>query len=366
MDRGPVAEIDLSALKHNLRIISQIIEKRTIIAVVKADAYGHGSIEISKKLLKEGISHLAVAYTGEAKILRELNTYAKIIVLFDHSEIDDYFVYNLTPVIYDIDTAVEFSKEAVRRGTDITVHIKVDTGMGRIGFNPENAVSDIIRISEMKGIKIEGILSHFSEADLADRSFAIQQLEMFNGIRSSISEKLGRSLFSHIANSAAVLSFEDALLDAVRPGLMIYGYSPFDKDYGLMPLMKIKTKILIVRSLPSGSSVSYGRTFITKRDSSIAVIPVGYADGYSRLFSNNAEVLVRGKRVPVVGRVCMDLTMIDVTDVKGILEGDEVVLLGRQGGEIITAYELSSRISTIPYDILTSLGSRSRKEYINC
>lgn len=357
--------MDLSALQHNLRIVNQIIKKRHIIAVVKADAYGHGSIEISKKLSKEGLSYLAVAFTGEGKLIRESGINAKIIVLFGCADIEDYFDYKLTPVIYDINTAVEFSKEALKRGIKIPVHLKVDTGMGRIGFNPENAVTDAFRISEMKGVELEGLLSHFSEADLSDRTYAIQQLELFKRIRQNISEKLGHSVMSHIANSAAVLTFKEALLDAVRPGLMLYGYSPFGETYGLMPIMRIKTKILVIKSLQSGSPVSYGRTFVTKRDSRIAAIPVGYADGYNRLFSNNSEVLVRGRRVPVVGRVCMDLTMIDVTDINGISEGDEVVLLGQQGDEIITAHELSSRINTIPYDILTSLGDRSRKEYLN-
>jgi alanine racemase len=363
--RCPIAEINLSAIQHNLKIVSNIIKTRLLIAVVKADAYGHGSIEVSRKLFKEGVSHLAVAFTDEAKELRESGVNTKIMVLFQHNDIADYFYYNFIPVIHDRKTAIEFSKEAFRKGKKIRVHVKIDTGMGRLGFIPEKAVSDIVEISGMDGIELEGLLSHFSEADLSDRSFAVQQLGLFNKIRNIISEKLGRSVISHIANSAAVLSFEDSLLDAVRPGLMLYGCSPFKQDYGLMPLMRIKTKILAIRSLPSGFSVSYGRTFVTKRDSRIAVIPVGYADGFNRLFSNNSEVLVRGKNVPVVGRVCMDLTMIDVTEVEGISENDEVVLLGQQENKMITAHELASRIDTIPYEVLTSLGNRSRKEYIH-
>lgn len=365
MNRGPIAEIHLSALQHNLAIIRKFINNRQVIAVVKADAYGHGSPEISKSLLSEGVSQFAVAYTGEAKAIRETGNNKKIIVLFDSTDINDYFEYNLTPVICEIGKAAEFSKEAVKRAKKITVHMKVDTGMGRMGFNPENSVSDAVKISEMKGIELEGLLSHFSEADLSDRSYALKQLELFNKIRSGISEKTGRFLLSHIANSAAILSFNDSLLDAVRPGLMLYGYSPFGETHELEPIMKIKSNILAIRNLPTGCPVSYGRTFITKRSSRIAVVPVGYADGYNRLFSNNSEMLVQGKRVPVVGRVCMDLTMIDVTDVNGISEGDEVVILGRQGNNLITAYELSARINTIPYEIITSLGSRARKEYIN-
>jgi len=367
VNRGPSAEINLPALHHNLTIVKKIAARRPVIAVVKADAYGHGAIEISKKLIDEGVSYLAVAFSGEAKILRDAGITAKILVLFDRTDIPDYFESRLIPAIQDIKIARLFSKEAVRRRTKIPVHVKIDTGMGRIGFKPEEAVSDVVRISEMKGIEVEGLMSHFSEADLQDRSYAIHQLKIFNAIKKEIVKRTGRPVLSHIANSAAVLSFKEALLDAVRPGLLLYGYSPFKECFGecfgLIPVMKVKTRILAVRNLPSGSPVSYGRTFITKRKSKIAVVPIGYADGYSRLFSNNAEVLVRGKRAPVVGRVCMDLTMIDVTDVDGISEGDEVILLGGQGNDVVTASELSSRIHTIPYDIITSLGSRAMKEY---
>jgi alanine racemase len=365
VNRGPVAEINLSALNHNLKIIKQIARNRTVIAVVKADAYGHGAVEISKKLVAEGVSYLAVAYTGEAKILRNAGIDAKIIVLFDRTDISDYFQYDLTPVLHDKNTALEFSEEASKKGRPVTVHLKIDTGMGRMGLNPDKAVTDALEISCMGGLRIEGLMSHFSEADLADKSYALRQLEIFSGIQKIISEKLGYSLMTHMANSAAVLSFGEALLEAVRPGLMLYGYSPFSEQYGLQPLMKVKTNILMLRDLPSEYPVSYGRTFITKRQSTIAVVPVGYADGYNRLFSNNAFVLIRGKRAPVVGRVCMDITMADVTDIDNVSEGDEVVLLGRQGNEMITATELSARINTIPYDIITSLGSRARKEYLH-
>jgi alanine racemase len=365
VNRGPLSEIDLSALQHNLKIIRQIADKRTVIAVVKADAYGHGAVEISRRLMSEGISDLAVAYTEEAKILRESGIDARILVLFDRSAIADYFAYDLIPVIYDMDTAAAFSKEAKKRGKKIPVHLKVDTGMGRIGFLSEKSVSAAAFISHMEGVELEGLLSHFSEADSNDSSSAVHQLEVFQHIRGAIEEKTGRKLLAHMANSAALLSFKESLLDAVRPGLILYGYSPFQESYGLRPLMKVKTRILSIRRLPSGTPVSYGRSFVTRRESKIAVVPVGYADGYNRLFSNNSDMLVRGMRAPVVGRICMDLTMIDVTEVDDISEGEEVVLLGQQGGDMITAKELSARINTIPYEIITSLGIRAKKEYLH-
>lgn len=365
VNRGPLAEIDLSALQHNLKIVRKISQERPVIAVVKADAYGHGSVEIARNLARLGVSHFAVAYTGEAKVLRESGITADIIVLFDRSDVEDYFTYGLVPVVQDKETARKFSVEAARRSKSIRVHLKVDTGMGRLGFRPEQTVSAALEIAGWEGIKLEGLMSHFSEADLADRSYASHQLNLFNEIRFAISDGLGRPIISHIANSAAVLSLKDAMMDAVRPGLLLYGISPFQEGFGLMPLMTLKTSVLAVRDLSAGTPVSYGRTFITKCDSRIAVIPVGYADGYSRLYSNNAEMLVRGRRVPVAGRVCMDVTMLDVTSIGGVCEGEEVVILGKQGNEQITAAELAARIGTIPYEILTSLGGRARREYVN-
>jgi alanine racemase len=392
VNRGAVAEISLSAIAYNLKFVKKIVKNLPVIAVVKADAYGHGAVEVSKRLIKEGISYLAVAYTSEAIELRDAGIPAPIIVLFDRGDIKEFLDYKLIPVIYDVDTALFFSNEARKRGVTIKVHVKVDTGMGRLGLSGNNVVNDLIKISEMKGIELAGLLSHFSEADLSDMSYAVLQLDRFNKIRKAISKKLKRTIFSHMANSAAVLTFTDAYLDAVRPGLMLYGYSPIDYNQNppypslekrgkgdfesggqgwegdpvaltLVPAMKIKTRILCIRSMPPGSPISYGRTFISKRPSRIGVLPLGYADGYSRLFSNNAEVIVRGKRVPVVGRICMDLTMTDLTDVRGVRENDEVIIMGKQGKESITAQELAYRANTISYEILTSLGGKSKRVY---
>lgn len=365
MHRGPIAEIDLSALQHNLRIIRALSGARGLIGVVKADAYGHGSIEVARRLITGGATDLAVAYVDEAIILREAGVNVPILVLMDQENPEDYFRYCLSPVIRDSTTARLFSDEARKRGTPISVHMKVDTGMGRIGFRPELAVEAALDMAGMEGITLTGLMSHFSEADLEDRSYTRQQLKLFGELRDAIQAQTGLSLCCHIANSAAVLSMPEALFDAVRPGLALYGYSPFKESCELRPVLSLRSRVLAVRNLPAASPVSYGRTFITKRDSRIAVVPVGYADGYSRLFSNNAEMLVRGCRAPVVGRVCMDMTMLDVTAVSQVSEGDEVVILGRQSDEMITALELAGRIKTIPYEILTSLGTRARKEYLN-
>jgi alanine racemase len=378
--RGPVAEISLAAIGQNLQAIRKIVRNRPVIAVVKADAYGHGAVEVSKRLLKEGISYLAVAYINEAVELRDAGITVPVIVLFDTEDVKSIFDFNLMPVICDMDNALSLSKEAKKRNIPLKVHVKVDTGMGRVGLHGKHVIRDLIKISDMHGLEITGLLSHFSEADLSDRTYAKFQLERFNEIREAVYGKLNRRIFSHIANSAAILSFQEAHLDAVRPGLMLYGYSPIksmerraksreseknkSQDIGLIPAMSIKTRILSIRNVPSGTPISYGRTFITKRPSRIGVIPLGYADGYNRLFSNNAEMLVNGKRVPVIGRVCMDLTMTDLTDVTGVKEDDEVVIIGRQGNESITAEELAFRSNTISYEILTTLGGRSKRRYV--
>lgn len=365
MHRGPIAEIDLSALQRNHQILRAKAGTADVIGVVKADAYGHGAIEIARRLVAGGTAGLAVAYVEEAKLLRDAGITVPILVFIDQENPDEYFQYDLVPVLRDSSIARLFSAEARKRGTRIPVHMKIDTGMGRIGFRPEMAVGAACEIADMEGIRLEGLMSHFSEADLADRTYAGQQLKIFSDLRDTIQSQAGLRLHCHIANSAALLSLPDALFDAVRPGIALYGYSPFQESFGLRPVLSLRTKVLAVRSLPAGSAVSYGRTFITKRDSRIAVIPVGYADGYNRLFSNNAEMLVRGCRVPVVGRVCMDMTMLDVTDLLNVSEGDDVVILGRQGDEKITASELAERINTIPYEILTTLGTRARKVYLN-
>lgn len=369
MNRGTVAEIDVHALSHNLSVVKSLAPHRPVIAVVKADAYGHGAVEVSKRLVRDGVEYLAVAFTQEARELREVGITAPLMVLFDPDP-GDIIKHNLIPVIADKKAALALSKEARQNNRTIGVHIEVDTGMGRLGIAGD-AVREILEIASLEGIAVEGIMSHFSEADLSDTSFAQLQMERIRVLQRALSAKGLQVGFFHLANSAAVMSLPESHFFAVRPGLMLYGYSPFQKpEYltavdGLKPVMTVKTRMVALRRLPSGAPISYGRTFVTQRESLIGVLSLGYADGFNRLFSNNAEVLVKGKRVPIVGRVCMDLTMIDVTEVEGVTERDEVAILGRQGNGSIDASELAKRVNTIPYEILLSLGNRARRVYIN-
>jgi len=364
MERGLVAEIDLQAVSHNFRSIRQMTGGRPVIAVVKADAYGHGADQVSKTLVGAGAEYLAVAFMDEARELREAGIAAPIIVLFD-PDVCEAFEYNLTPAIGTMKAAVDLSREAEKRGLNINIHIKVDTGMGRLGFRGQ-VQRDILEIARLKGINIEGVMSHFSEADIMDRSFACSQIGAFNTLRNDLAASGLHVPLYHLANSAAVMALPESHFDAVRPGIMLYGcasVSPQSQHPKLVPAMSAKTRIVALRKLPPGAPISYGRTFVTARESLIGVISAGYADGFSRLFSNNASVLVRGKRAPVVGRVCMDVTMIDVTDIAGVAETDDVIIMGSQGGESISAAELAQWSDTIPYEVMLSIGSRARRIY---
>lgn len=369
MHRGAVAEIDLDCISHNLNLIKKITGI-PVIAVVKADAYGHGALEVSRRLMAEGVSYLAIAYLEEGVKLREGGINAPILALFERKELSGLIDYNLIPVIHDMDMAERLSEEAIKRNVMIDVHVKIDTGMGRLGFKVDKAIDEIERITKLGNLRVKGIMSHFSEADMADRDYAKMQIQEFIKIKNALNDRFN-GILCHIANSAAVFSMKDSYLDAVRPGLAIYGYSPFpdlseDKRVTeLRPSMTVKTKILTIRKVSKGTPISYGRTFITTRDSIIALLPVGYADGFMRYLSNNADVLIRGKRAPVVGRVCMDLTMVDVTGINEVSSDDDVILIGPQGDEEITTWELAKRAGTIPYEITTSLGSRSKRVYLN-
>ncbi len=356
------AETDLAALSHNLGVVRNKIGNKNVLAVVKANAYGHGAVEVSKHLVGSGISCLGVAFTSEAVQLREAGIEVPILVFFDRDNIDEFLHYNLTPVIFDIRTAKKFSSTASRHNRRLAVHIKVDSGMGRIGFTMKEARTAIPRIAALNNIDVRGLMSHFSDADLQDKEFANRQLRSFLALRKELKQKDISVKYSHIANSAAVLSMPGAHLNMVRPGIMLYGYG-LSPDDGLKPVLSLKSRVLMIKKVPAGTPISYARTFITKRKSVIATIPIGYADGYSRRLSNQGEVLISGKRAPVLGRVCMDTIMVDVTDISGVNEDSEVVLIGSQRKEKITAADIAEKTGTIPYEVLTSIGQRVKRVY---
>lgn len=361
MSRFLQAEIDLSALSQNLSKIKSILRSAgsscKIIAVIKADAYGHGAIEIARSLEARNIDYLGVAFFEEAVLLREAGIKSKIIVFFDR-EVEGVFKYSVIPVIFDFKQAKTLSKEAMKRGITLPVHIKVETGMGRLGIY-NDPCGTIKKIASLPSIKIEGIMSHLSQAE--EPEWSRQQIKRFKDLKNSLS-KSGINCLFHISASSGLV-YPEALFDAVRPGLMLYGYSSNISETDLKPCMTVKTKLMDIRNLPAGTPISYGRTFITKRQSLIGVIPVGYADGYFRKLSNRAYVIVRDRKAPVVGTVCMDLTMVDLTDIGDAKINDEVIILGHSGKERITAKDIAEWAETIPYEVLTSLGSRAKRRY---
>jgi alanine racemase len=363
------AEVDLGTLAYNYHQLRQFASPSVkFLAVVKADAYGHGAIPVSKKLEELGADFLGVATVQEGAELRNAGIKKPILVLSGiyQEEAEDVLTYQLTPMVYRLEIAEILSAAAKKQGKKIPIHIKVDTGMGRIGVLAEEAAAFANRVRKFENLDIEGVASHFSTADGGNSSFAEEQLQRFTRTLEEMKNVDIDPPYCHIANSAALVTLPAAHFTLVRPGIMLYGSYPSSSLKDKVPLRQVmswKSLVANLKKVPKDYPISYGRTFITQRPSLIAAIPVGYADGYNRLFSNRGEILINGMRAPVVGRVCMDWTMADVTDVPGVAVGDEVVLLGSQLGKEITAEELGERIGTIAYEILCSVGKRVARIY---
>jgi len=368
--RPTVGEVDLGALEFNYRQIKKRIpEDVKLLAVVKADAYGHGAIPVSLRLEKLGVEYLGVAIPEEGVELRKGGVKTPILVLggIFGEEVDQIFRFRLTPVIFGKDSLKILSREAERRRRKVKVHLKVDTGMGRLGV-PLNLWPDFLReVKRFPKVETEGILSHFSMTD-EEKGFTENQWRAFQGAV-AIAQKLGiSSRYLHMASSATLTAFPAYSARLVRPGIMLYGSYPsptFRSLIPLKPVMTLKTRIHFLKSVPPGTRISYGGTFKAKRESLIATLPIGYADGYSRHLSNLGEVLIHGKRAPVVGKVCMDFIMVDVTDLPRVSAGDEVVLMGRQGTEQITPEEIAEKINSISYEVLCLIGKRVPRIYKN-
>ena len=368
--RPTVGEVDLGALEFNYRQIKKRIpEDVKLLAVVKADAYGHGAIPVSLRLEKLGVEYLGVAIPEEGVELRKGGVKTPILVLggIFGEEVDQIFRFRLTPVIFGKDSLKILSREAERRRRKVKVHLKVDTGMGRLGV-PLNLWPDFLReVKRFPKVETEGILSHFSMTD-EEKGFTENQWRAFQGAV-AIAQKLGiSSRYLHMASSATLTAFPAYSARLVRPGIMLYGSYPsptFQSLIRLKPVMTLKTRVHFLKSVPPGTRISYGGTFKAKRESLIATLPIGYADGYSRHLSNLGEVLIHGKRAPVVGKVCMDFIMVDVTDLPRVSAGDEVVLMGRQGTEQITPEEIAEKINSISYEVLCLIGKRVPRIYKN-
>ncbi len=342
--------------------------------MVKADGYGHGMIECASVFAAEGAAAFGVAEALEGAALREAGFHQPIFVLVGvlPETVRDILRYNLTPAIVDGEVLPELSCQAVLNGTDVGLHIKVDAGMGRQGCLPSAVPELVQQVQELPGLYLAGMMAHLPMADDIDSP---NTMEVFNCFRKTVDgagRKIPDECILHIANSGGLLFFDMAGMHMVRPGISLYGCYPDGRPHGgkegetLQPVMKFTTRIIQVRTVPSGTRIGYGQTFTTGRQTELAVLPVGYEDGYLRSLSNRAEVLVHGRRAPVVGRVSMNLTVVDITDIRdNIRQGDEVVLLGGQGSENISADEIASWMDTISYEVLCLFGNLNDRCYVD-
>lgn len=369
--RPTTAEINLTALEHNLNLVRGMVgDKVRLLCVVKAHAYGHGIKEVSKKLVSCGVDYLGVATVDEAVTLRNcLGSDVSILVLGSifKEETGEVLKYDITQTIADRDIATVLSEAAKNFGLPARAHIKIDTGMGRIGVWHENAIDFIKWVKALGGIEIEGIWTHLASAD-EDTEFTNEQIYIFRELIKDLEVNGINIPLKHVANSMAVIGFNDSRLNLVRPGLVLYGLYPridLKEKINFIPVMTIKTRIVFLKEVPAGRSISYGRRFTTVKMTRIATLPIGYGDGYPRALSNKATVLIRGQRAPVVGTVCMDQIMVDVGHIQGVSVGDEVVLLGRHGVNQICAEELAELADTIPYEIVCSIAPRVPRVYLD-
>lgn len=366
------AEIDLAAITSNIRELRKVTaEKARVMAVVKANAYGHGALPVSRTVLAAGAEYLGVAILDEGRQLREAGINAPVLMLgFTPCEQAAQAIeLDLTQTVYTFEGAEAISRAAAQIGRTAKIHIKVDTGMGRLGLLSNiRTPREILRIASLPGLSLEGIFTHFAVADVRDKSYTWEQYNKFMELKGQLN-KLGLQIpFWHAANSAAVIDLPEMHLDMVRAGVSIYGLYPSEEVLRhrivLKPALSLKAKVAHVKTVPAGVSISYGRTHITKAETTIATIPVGYADGYSRLLSNKASVIIHGKRAPVIGNICMDQFMVDVTSVPEVKTGDEVTLIGRQGQEEVTVDELARLMGTINYEIVCMISDRIPRIYV--
>ncbi len=373
MTRSTVAEIDLSAIRENIQAIRRRVGPQVkIIPAVKANAYGHGSVQVSRACLQAGADMLGVACLDEASELRNAGIEAPLLILgcCERDATEEIVRLEATATCCDLKFAQAMSEAAIKQGKRALVHVKIDTGMGRIGIQPEEAVDFVRKILALPGISVEGVFTHFPSADEADSSFTKAQIALFRDTVDAIRREcpgVSRNLLVHASNSAAILAYPEADFDAVRPGIIIYGLYPSDsspRTVQVRECLTLKTRIVFLKRVRPGTPISYGRTYVAPEARLIATIPIGYADGYSRRLSNCGEAAVKGVRVPVVGRVCMDQTMIDVTNVSGVDVGDEVILYGG-GYDYLSVSAIASRIGTISYELLCNIGSRVARIYLD-
>jgi len=367
------AEIDLDAVAHNVREIKSFIGERVeMMGVVKADAYGHGVLEVVRTLLDNGVTQLAVSMLDEAIQIRKMGIRVPILILSytDPARAEEIVLNDVTQTVFSNDLAQALSAAAVSLRKNARIHVKVDTGMTRVGFMPGySAVKNIIEIGKLPGVVIEGLFTHFASADESKKDYTILQFERYMSVCSEL-ERVGIHIpVKHVCNSAGIIQNPEMHLDLVRPGVILYGLYPSKEvdrqKIHLKPAMTLKANVILVKDVEPDTCISYGRTFRTSRRSRIATIAIGYADGYTRILSNKGRVLINGEIAPIVGRICMDQCMVDVTELKqDVHVGDEVVLFGSQNGACISVDEVASDMGTINYETVCIIGKRIPRVYI--
>lgn len=363
-------DIDLNALLHNLRQAQQFCNARQrVLAVVKADAYGHGAVPVANCLRGAGVGDFAVATLEEALELREAGLKEPLLVLggcFPGQE-QAFIDYQLMPALLDPQTALRLSAAAEQRQARIAVHLKVDSGMGRVGFLPEQLRAFLPQLKRLAGLEIVGLMSHLACADELDSGVTLRQLERFRSVQQMLLEAGIKPREIHLSNSAGLSAWEVPEATLVRPGIMLYGGLPgadFTDKLDLQPVMHLRSCIAQLRTLPTGSGVSYGHMFHTERETRVAVLPIGYADGYNRLWSNRGAGILHGRKVPLIGRVCMDWIMFDVTDIAEAKVGDCITLLGSSDGLLLSGDDWAEQLGTISYEVFCRIGSRVPRHYL--
>jgi len=364
--------VNLSNLRHNLRLLQSAAKGAKVWAVLKADAYGHGSKAVARTLERAGLDGVCVALLEEAIELREAGIRLPILVMGGYfgNAWGEVLHYQLTPVLHDPGQVEALAKEVRFRGgsTPADVHLKIDTGMSRLGIRPDDVHAVAVDLAHHRELRLQGLMTHFANADAADGDSVAHQLDLFEAADRTLKAHGVSAELRHTANSAALLTVPRSRMELVRPGIAIFGVSPMEgTGADLRPVMRVRTEIAAIREIPAGQSVGYGGTWTSPRPSVIATIPIGYADGLSRSLSNRGSVLVRGRRAPIVGIISMDMTMVDVTEIPGAQPGDDCVVLGQQKGPLgqaeITAEEISAQMGSIPWEVLTSVSRRVPRFY---
>ncbi len=374
------AHIDLKAIENNILGLRKLMDRNVkFMAVVKADAYGHGAVKIAERAIATGAEWLGVARFHEAEELRKAGISAPILIFgfTPSSFVEKLAEFDLTPTIYSVEMGEDLSYHALKKGVTIKAHLKIDTGMGRVGMLPdsnrvsispeESIIKEIKKIISLPNFELRGIYTHFAAADSSDKSYAERQLEIFNCLLENLKKEGIEFDLCHAANSAAIIDMPHSHFDLVRAGISMYGLYPSNevnkKKVNLRPAMALKSVVTFVKTVPKGFRISYGMTHETEKETIIATVPIGYADGFSRLLSSRGFMLVKGKKAFIAGRVCMDQTLIDVGHITDVKQGDEVVIMGCQKDNSISADDIANLIGTINYEIVSSLTARVPKFY---